>query len=366
MGEVSTIVIIVVLLYLISTYWRYVSSKNVFINIDFDKFRIIEGEKALLITEVVNRKFLPLPIIKFNMKIPIQLHKKNYKAKEYIDKTVYLYTFITSLISFQKVKKKNVFVAEKRGYYILRNIEVELIDLFGKSRQNIKFKNTPHMIVHPKPENLGQLIFDNKSLQGEQIVRRWIMPDPILCSGVRQYNIGDSFKDIDWKATAKLGELYVKKYEYTSDPSLIVLIDVLLDKRKIYFDEQYVDKAVKIAASIAKYTSRLGIPFGLATNAFVRYLDIEAIMPDTGSEHLTKTYDLLACISPHPNNFIRNIVEHYYRNYYENNTFIFMVYKITEETYELISNISRHNKIKLFVYNKSNVIFNNNVEIFSI
>lgn len=365
MGEVSTIVVIVILLYLISRYWKHVSSKNVSININFDKFRVIEGEKVLLITEIVNKKFMPLPIIKFNIKIPIQLHKKNYKAKECMDKTSYIYTFITSLISFQKVKKKNMFIAEKRGYYILTKIDVELIDLLGKSRENLKYKNTPHIIVHPKPENLGQLIFDNKSLQGEEIVRRWVMPDPILYSGVRQYNIGDSFKDIDWKATAKLGELYVKKYEYTSDPSLIVFIDVLLDKRKIYFDEEYVDKAVKIAASIAKHTAKLSIPFGLATNAFVRYLDKEAIMPDTGSEHLKNIYDLLACISPHPNNYIRNIVEHNFRNYYENNTFIFIVYKITEETYELISNISKHNKIKLFIYKKSNVVFNNNIEVFN-
>ena len=42
----------------------------------------------------------------------------------------------------------------------------------------------------------------------------------------KEYTFWDSIKDIDWKASAKTGELFVKKYEEDRDLNVLFLIDV--------------------------------------------------------------------------------------------------------------------------------------------
>lgn len=359
MGQVKSIILIIILLYLLSKYWENVCTKNVSIKIYFDKLRVIEGDECTLITEVTNKKIMPLPIIKFKIKIPIQLEKKDYYKKETIMKDRYEYIFITSLISFQKFKRRTIFIPEKRGFYQIENVSVELIDLLGISKSRLEYNDNLKLIVHPKTDNVDKLFMNNNSYQGKEIVRRWILPDPIIYSGVRQYNIRDSYKDIDWKATAKLGELYVKKYDYTSDPSVVFLIDVNIENNGSICENEYVDKAVRITASMVKELANINIPVGLATNAFVKYLDRDTIMPDIGKKHYMKIFDLLACLCSYKMKEIENTAIKTIRSCHENNCFIFIVYEITDSMYKFILNISNYSKVKVIEYKKSNVSFSN-------
>ena len=41
----------------------------------------------------------------------------------------------------------------------------------------------------------------------------------------KQYNHGDNVRDIDWKASSKTGELYVKKYEVEKDLKVLFVLD---------------------------------------------------------------------------------------------------------------------------------------------
>ncbi len=41
----------------------------------------------------------------------------------------------------------------------------------------------------------------------------------------RQYNLGDEAKDIDWKASSKTAELYIKKYEVEKDLNVLFVLD---------------------------------------------------------------------------------------------------------------------------------------------
>ena len=43
---------------------------------------------------------------------------------------------------------------------------------------------------------------------------------------IRKYEEGDNVRDIDWTATAKLGEPYIKKYRETRELSTFVIVDV--------------------------------------------------------------------------------------------------------------------------------------------
>lgn len=72
-------------------------------------------------------------------------------------------------------------------------------------------------MVYPNLIDLNSSFVVADSLQGDVFVRRWIIEDPIMISGIRDYTPSDNYKDINWKATAKNQTLKVNKYDYTAD-----------------------------------------------------------------------------------------------------------------------------------------------------
>ena len=57
-------------------------------------------------------------------------------------------------------------------------------------------------------------------------MRRWIVDDPFMLAGVREYQYGDSMRDVNWKATAKTGNLQVNQRDFTADRRLMVYLNV--------------------------------------------------------------------------------------------------------------------------------------------
>ena len=45
-------------------------------------------------------------------------------------------------------------------------------------------------------------------------------------SEVREYQPGDNYRDIDWNVSARLGQLYIKKYRETRELRVVFLVDV--------------------------------------------------------------------------------------------------------------------------------------------
>jgi uncharacterized protein (DUF58 family) len=44
-------------------------------------------------------------------------------------------------------------------------------------------------------------------------------------AGIREYNLGDNASDIDWKASARTGKTYIKKYEEDRERKVLFIID---------------------------------------------------------------------------------------------------------------------------------------------
>ena len=93
-----------------------------------------------------------------------------------------------------------------------------------------------------------------------------IFEDPTRIAGVREYQPGDSLNRINWKATARTGELQSKVFE----PSTVVGATILLDfHRKSYprKHEPYRSEiAVTTAASIANTIYHMNQQIGLISN----------------------------------------------------------------------------------------------------
>lgn len=272
MFQILTIIVIIFVIGLISSKWEVWSVKKLQYKRYFDKNRVFEGENITLTTEIINKKFLPLPWIEASTNIPNGVMINNvddeYKEDNYDEENEYC--IVTSLFSYQRVKRKDKFSSKKRGYYRFNDyIEISIGDYFG-IKYGSKLLNHPvELIVYPKVEPLEKLIVSQKKPQGDISIRRWIMPDPTQIIGVREYTNSDSFNTIDWKATAKLNRLHVKKFDYNSESSLMIFLNVQTSKVQwMGNDNEYIEKGIKIAASIASKAISEKIPTGFSCNAY--------------------------------------------------------------------------------------------------
>ena len=198
----------VLIIFILNLYFRRFCSSKIKVKVYFDDNKATEQDEIWLNIEAINKKLLILPIIKINLFIDRNLKLVDDTEDELDDEdneyeNCFKYTISSSLLSYQKMNTSVKLKPLKRGYYTI-SANMILIDLFGFTELKFKIKNMEEadLFVAPRPKNIDSIIKESTSLQGNLLIKRWIAPDPIFYSGVRPYDIHDSLKDIDWKATA--------------------------------------------------------------------------------------------------------------------------------------------------------------------
>lgn len=269
MGIVLTIFAFLIIMFYILDRWENISLKNLEFKRYLDKERVFIKEPVRLTTEITNDKLLILPWIEINANIPKGVDFKDQRIIEQNNKSEKLYKIVTTLISYQRIKKHYTIYCTKRGYYSFQDIQMSVGDFFGFAEAKKEIHYPMNLIVYPEVKPLSQLIMPFKSIQGEMSVRRWIIPDNIAVIGAREYTPYDSFNTIDWKATARTNNLHVKKLDYTADLSAIILLNV--QTSDIYWqnvDTELIEKGIDIAASIADKAIEEKLEVGYSSNAF--------------------------------------------------------------------------------------------------
>lgn len=67
-------------------------------------------------------------------------------------------------------------------------------------------------------------------------------------SEVRSYQPGDNYRDIDWNVSARLGQLFIKKYQETRELRVVFLVDISASQN---FGTQVMSKRERIAELVA-------------------------------------------------------------------------------------------------------------------
>ena len=100
---------------------------------------------------------------------------------------------------------------------------------------------------------------------GDISVRRFLMEDPVLTLGFRDYTGTEPQKAISWKQSARLNRLVVKRYDYTLEPSVTVLLNV--ECRGEDADAKLIERAFSLARSVCELLEGKRIKYDFITNA---------------------------------------------------------------------------------------------------
>lgn len=241
--------------------------KKLEIKREIDNPIIFEGEVFSIKTTVENNKRLPISFLVINEVIPEGIIFNNEVVSyKYGNQLCHISRY--NIGWYERRKRTYELVAEKRGTYILKNIQITVGDIFGLSAESIEAENFLEILVYPRLRNISSYKFDTTSFQGDNTVKRWILKDTLYIKGIREYNVEDRMKDIHWKTSLKMDKLMVKEYDTTSDKELVIILNVQCgDPAWSHIIEEPIENGIKIAVSIANKAIKEGVATGMWTNA---------------------------------------------------------------------------------------------------
>lgn len=284
----------------LSSKWHAIAPLSFDITREMDQERVKVGERVRLTTTMTNRKWVPLPWVNVFTNVPPSFEFSGDTKARHTPDRLAEYNMVTSFLFFERVKRHDTFVPLKRGHYTLEAMVVSFGDLFGFSRAERTYPANTSIYVHPKAKPLSRFILTPINLMGAVSVKRMINTDPILAIGSRAYTHDDPFNTIDWKATAKTGQMQVKKMDYTSDPSVMVYFDVQTNETHWNdIDRDAIETGVELCAALLETAATGKVPFGFGVNSVDSFSRSSTfIKPHMSQKQKVAILDALAMVTP--------------------------------------------------------------------
>lgn len=225
------------------------------VQISFGQSHVFQGEKGELKEIIENKKRLPLSMLKVKFKTDRHLLFGNEKGSRTTDQ--YYRNDIFRIGGGERVTRTLQFEAGRRGYYTIEEINLVASDLFFLSQMVADKSVKTTLYVYPKPWDCVRLQQSLIQLSGEMLSRRHLMEDPFEYRGIREYQPYDDMRSINWKATAKTGDLKVNQKNYTSLKSVRIFFNIQDDN--VLRKEEAVEMSLRITASLCLIFLRQGM-----------------------------------------------------------------------------------------------------------
>lgn len=163
----------------------------------------------------------------------------------------------------RKGKATRVFHATlpKRGRFIFPGANISANDFFGISESTTLMEAYVEVVVIPAPWNSTKLNDALGGFLGDLSVQRYIMEDPVLTIGFREYTGREPMRAISWSQTAKGRGLLVKQYDYTTEATVTVILSV--DGGT----SEQIESCFSITRTVCEQLERQKIRYDFLTNA---------------------------------------------------------------------------------------------------
>jgi hypothetical protein len=265
--------------------------KNLSVHMYFKLIGIFEGEKTEFVEVFYNKKLLPLWWVGANFKISRHINfkddQRDNEAKDNYRKELLF------LNAYERVTKKVEITGSKRGYYTVEQLELNSGDLFGLHKAIRTYSSDAELYVYPKLISTMELDILYKKMSGEIITKRHILEDPFQLRGIREYQPYDSLKQVNWKATAKSGQLMVNQYNFSASQEVIIFVNV--EKFNAWDRERLIEESISLAASLAARHIKDGMKVELIANGGDSVNGEMVRVPSgTGLQHNIEVYQKLS------------------------------------------------------------------------
>jgi len=270
--------------YLLATLW----SARVLHDVRFRRRcapRALHGDDVEVVLEIENRGWFPVPWMQIHERLPVALSSP---------------PFFRSLVSLgprETRRFRYLLHCRQRGWYQIGPLTVSLGDVFGLSARQGDVLPAEHLTVYPRILPIDELGFPSKSPFGQLRTPQILYEDPARVIGVRDYQVGDSPRRINWKVSASSGRLQVRKLEPAMTLEAVILLNVDTSDYTRQYAYAQTELAIEVAASLANHLVGLRQEVGLLTNGVDPIGEpvpgLVGYLPRKGRSQLTIILDLL-------------------------------------------------------------------------
>ena len=282
MPVIIIFIIVVLLLALQKQVYKKFWSKGLSAQVKIRDQFLVEGHETELTEILTNDKLPPMPWVHLKFQV-----FRNGKTDNLFSSDVF------NILFRQQITRTSKITLERRGVYQIKHLDLLSYDLFITSKFVKVYDNYAEVTVYPAL--VEKEIFDvpYEKMMGTMATKRYTMEDPYLFKGIRDYQPQDSFKSINFKASARSGKLLVNTHEYTVDQTVHVLL--LTDKSSNFYDEGIYEAGLRLAGALISRLERDGIAASFYSNG----LDsIDRQEPELGAgcseNHIASVLEVLA------------------------------------------------------------------------
>ncbi|WP_456276941.1 DUF58 domain-containing protein [Bacillus sp. AK128] len=301
------------------------------VNRQVNQSQFTAGEKFIATITVERRlRFLPLLYIIVEEEIPPTLRycRQSKRSK------VMLFPWFRKTLQVDYILD-----SIPRGEHRFTTIKVKTGDLFGLIEKEGLYELKKTYLVYPQHVDLSYRQLENRYDQGATSSRTKLIRDTTMAVGVREYQPGDRFSWIDWKASARRNTFMTKEFEQQQSHNVLVIMD-RSDKQNLPLFEQVVVLSASIVRAIIRHGAQLSF-VSVGPERFVT--DVK-----NSEAHQQQIFHHLAKVQP-DNQYFEASIESEVNKWQQGMTLIFVTSHLTDAFIRTIEYLS-HRQYHLVVF----------------
>lgn len=255
----------VLIVYLaVKLVFRYNWNKGLGVSVDFEKKHVVNGETVNVVEVISNEKRLPLPCVNLKFQVNRELVFPGNDTNSSISDLTYR-NDVFSFLANQRITRRIPVKCSHRGVFRISGLQLTFAGPFMNEINVLKSDNDCEITVYPKTVDSKRFTFLRSRISGEAERKKYMLEDPFVFRGIRDYTSSDSLKNVNWKATARTGSLCVNEYNESVSRNVCILLNLEDDGMLTY--DSINEAAISLAASVAEDFIRQGINVSLISNA---------------------------------------------------------------------------------------------------
>ena len=272
-------------------------SHGVEVRLNVEEPFVYAGETAHFTEIVANRGRIPLPEIEVRFRFP---QGPVFQDAENVILSDHLYKRdVFALRPMEQITRRYILTCPRRGCYPVSDLTVRAKSFWHGRNYEISQNTAAQLNVYAAWTDVWGILAHCDAILGSLESRRRTFEDPFAWASIRAYTPQDPMRSVNWKASARTGELMVNTYASVQAAQFCIFLDVV--EERIICEDDLLELGISAAASLSRRLIGRGQESGLYV-----YSDVSAtpevasqslgaqIPPSRGQSQLTKIEQALA------------------------------------------------------------------------
>lgn len=240
------------------TFW----DRNLSVELTYGADHAVVGDETTIHQRVSNAKLLPVLVLQVAYQTDRGLSIESGSKVSVSDHVNVVEVF--SLRPYEEAARDLRVRCERRGFYQIRRVSLTAWHFLGRGSLYANMEQNSSLYVYPERVDPGNLFMVIDRLSGDIWTRNVLYEDPFAFRGIRDYTPQDPMSRINWKASARTGELMVNLRDYTAGQRVLLLLN--LEDPVTALADDLLEDGIRLAAAIAERLVQHQIPVSLVTN----------------------------------------------------------------------------------------------------